>query len=778
MEVGAVEVELSFVQKEKLIEVKFGKSFSSLVNPEIEPSQTALSLTGITLEELETAPAWKNVKSDLSKFLGEATLLGQNILFDIEYLKNQNLNLKNPYADTLELALTFLPFLPVHSLEYLASEFGVEEGSSHRALVDAKNSGTVLAGILNEFLGFDSALQKELKGYLEKSVLSFKNLFLDLPEVWIKATSHNSPSSPLILRGEKEPFFEHFLPPWPDKTILTLPLSFKKHQELLAFLASQGGRKMVGISHFTDLDEIAPNQRIVDPDAALCEVRYERIKEAATAPPEISKILIKLAIFRKFYPQSVDLSQLKWAYEEKSLLHLFKVDPDLCPKHSCAYFNFLSFEKEQIYFLELSALFKLVREWHVDFFSFPVLLFELSKIEDELGAVFTESWNLRKIREALEVVYPIVEGRALSFYSRLPKEVEAIANELDLFFGILHLVYLKSEGEFAENLVISEEEREQERFQKLIYPAQKLISKLMALAEYVKSQEDLVEREIGFELSALLQKILNLKNLIREIFLESDEENIYWLRFGSKFVDLNRLPKNLAEVSQEVWKKISSVTIIDSALPQSSQTYFEKRLGLQSFHIEKFAQGADAAKIAVKIFGKSPAPGEFRDFLESLSGNTIVILPSQAKLVEIHELLEKNLGADKKLLTPRSLRNMDKFKNKLLGNQNFIFLLSTNNALRNFKKFPEAQNLIIWKIPFEAPGFKAVLHQNFGEGGFVDYFLPRAVHMLHTLLTRFLAGGGHETKKIYLLDSRVLSGYDQAFRKYLEEFPDFELSTI
>ncbi|MBI4050561.1 MAG: hypothetical protein HY396_01135 [Candidatus Doudnabacteria bacterium] len=764
MEAGAVEAELSFDQKEKKIKVHFGKSFSSLVNPEIEPSASALSLTGIALEELKTAPVWKDVKTDLQKFFGNESILGQNILFDLEYLKNQGLVLKNQHVDTLELALTFLPLLPAHSLEYLAEEFGIEEGLSHRALTDAKNSGLVLAGILNEFLSFDLELQKEIREYLVKSNLKFRDLILDLSAPASISSGvrgrkrgdvHYSPppsltfppkaDPPLAERGEE--LFNSLSNIWPDKTIMTLPLSFSKHQELLAFLALQNGPKIVGVSHPTDLDLVPQNQQVVDPKNALCAVRYERIKGAEKQQDEIWKILIKLAILREFEPGSTDLSQIKWAYEERAFLHLLRVDPQICSRHHCIYFQSLEFNKKQTYFLTLSSLFTLVSDWQVGFSEFPVLLFDLAKIEDGLAETLTESWDLRKIRNAIEIVY-----------ARFPQEAERVANELDLFFGILHLVYLKSQGEFAESLVVDDTEKEQERFQKLFHPAQKLISKLETFAEYLLGQEDFLNAESALEEGALRHKIVSLKNLIYEIFLEGQPDKYYWLRFGSKFVALNAMPKKLEKVWQEFIKKFASTTIIDTQLPQSSISYFDKILGISSFRFEQVNVGVPFQKIAVKIFSKNFTTEGFQKLLSTLPGSTIVILPSKAKLSEVSDILRRNPSPNNRIITSRRLKNVD---------SDFTLLLSTNETLRHFKHYPEARNLVIWRLPFEAPGVKT---------SFIDYVLPRTVHIFHTLLARFLAGSV-ESKSIYILDPRVLTEYDQVFIKYLQEVPDFVLST-
>lgn len=210
MEVGAAEFEIYWGDegnKGNRVQVKFGKTFSSLVNPEIEPSEMALAITGIKKEELKTAAKWGEVKDHVQEFIGNRAIVGHNIGFDMGYLGNQGLKLKNNLLDTLEVARTLLPLEDSHSLESLAEGFAVLKDVPHRALVDCQNTARVAAAILNAFLSYPKKLQAEVKGILGKSKVDFLDLVADLPEIstFAKATAdrHNPTQLPLSLRGEE-----------------------------------------------------------------------------------------------------------------------------------------------------------------------------------------------------------------------------------------------------------------------------------------------------------------------------------------------------------------------------------------------------------------------------------------------------------------------------------------------------------------------------------------------------------------------------------------------
>jgi hypothetical protein len=97
-----------------------------------------------------------------------------------------------------------------------------------------------LEKVLNEFLEFDPKMREQIKVYLRSSTLVFNDLFVDLPEIR-KSDSRKPdiqkkqvPTQAFKSDSSDYPIFQGN---WPDKTIITLPLNFSKHEELLGFLA-------------------------------------------------------------------------------------------------------------------------------------------------------------------------------------------------------------------------------------------------------------------------------------------------------------------------------------------------------------------------------------------------------------------------------------------------------------------------------------------------------------------------------------------------------------
>lgn len=126
--------------------------FHSLVNPGKKLTPVITRITGITDEMLEEAPNLSEVSSTLLEFLGELPLVGHNVSFDAEFIKNKvNRHFQNPLIDTLELAQIILPGAGSYRLEAIRTHLGLPDSISHRALEDAEAAVNVFYKCRNLF---------------------------------------------------------------------------------------------------------------------------------------------------------------------------------------------------------------------------------------------------------------------------------------------------------------------------------------------------------------------------------------------------------------------------------------------------------------------------------------------------------------------------------------------------------------------------------------------------------------------------------------------------
>ena len=130
------------------ITYEYGKKtgeFSTFINPERKLSQDIVTLTGITQEEVDTAPKLETVSADFLAFIGDLPIVGHNaVTFDVPFLSTQIAPLKNPVIDTLPLARRVFDLLPMHKLEYLKTVLELNALPSHRAITDVETTNSLL----------------------------------------------------------------------------------------------------------------------------------------------------------------------------------------------------------------------------------------------------------------------------------------------------------------------------------------------------------------------------------------------------------------------------------------------------------------------------------------------------------------------------------------------------------------------------------------------------------------------------------------------------------
>jgi predicted DnaQ family exonuclease/DinG family helicase len=117
-----------------------------------------VKLTGITDEMLKGQPDEASVLPELMDFIGDDPIVGQNVSFDLSFLrealKRQGESSwlgSHQAVDTALLARVLLPTLPSKGLSSLARYFNIDVTESHRATPDALRAGQVLLCLLSYF---------------------------------------------------------------------------------------------------------------------------------------------------------------------------------------------------------------------------------------------------------------------------------------------------------------------------------------------------------------------------------------------------------------------------------------------------------------------------------------------------------------------------------------------------------------------------------------------------------------------------------------------------
>ncbi len=123
------------------IDMSLKETYSTLVNPELEVPNDILELTGITPEELETAPKFFEIAEDLELLTRNCSLVAHNVDFDIELLRTEfekmGIEYNRKTKCTQKLAMKQFPELASYDLKSLCELLDIELAFNHKAMDDA-----------------------------------------------------------------------------------------------------------------------------------------------------------------------------------------------------------------------------------------------------------------------------------------------------------------------------------------------------------------------------------------------------------------------------------------------------------------------------------------------------------------------------------------------------------------------------------------------------------------------------------------------------------------
>lgn len=116
---------------------KISDTFTTLVKPNGYISSFIKNLTGITNEMVSNAPSISEILDKYLNFIGEDTIVGHNVRFDIGFihnnsLKHYNKSFLNNSIDTCKLAKKITD-LKRKNLETVANYFNIDTTGHHRA---------------------------------------------------------------------------------------------------------------------------------------------------------------------------------------------------------------------------------------------------------------------------------------------------------------------------------------------------------------------------------------------------------------------------------------------------------------------------------------------------------------------------------------------------------------------------------------------------------------------------------------------------------------------
>lgn len=114
--------------------------FCSLINPQSPVSPFITSMTGITAEQLEEAPSFRELCDELYERLRDTLFVAHNVRFDYGFIKNEfkhhGISFSAKQLCTVKLSRSLFPRFRRHNLDSIIERHGIVCESRHRALGD------------------------------------------------------------------------------------------------------------------------------------------------------------------------------------------------------------------------------------------------------------------------------------------------------------------------------------------------------------------------------------------------------------------------------------------------------------------------------------------------------------------------------------------------------------------------------------------------------------------------------------------------------------------
>jgi predicted DnaQ family exonuclease/DinG family helicase len=250
--------------------------YQSLVNPGRPLEYRIALLTGIAPEELEDAPHFAAIASDVAEFIGMDPIVGQNPTFDTGFLARNGVPVAGPTYDTFEMAGLLLPGLQQHTLGAIADHLGIEFTGRHRAMADADAAREVFVALRERLAASVPELLAEAERIAMASDWPLRHLFRE-----VAAERPRRPGD-----GDREGFVHRFVrapsEPAEPLQLSTRPVAVSP-DESVALLTSEYARSTI------DEFEVRPEQAAMT--RAVAEVIAERDRLIVEAGTGVGKSL-------------------------------------------------------------------------------------------------------------------------------------------------------------------------------------------------------------------------------------------------------------------------------------------------------------------------------------------------------------------------------------------------------------------------------------------------------------------------------------------------------
>ncbi|MEZ4180327.1 MAG: 3'-5' exonuclease [Candidatus Doudnabacteria bacterium] len=517
--------------------IEVGEQWSQVFKPTIPVHEKIYGLTGISPEELDSAPMLSEYVDFLSTKLSDVTILGHNPVLDVKFLEAAGVKLSGLAIDTLELVQFLLPTHHSYNLENLAHYFDIKHAGSHRALSDALTTISLLQNLLSIYATFDEQLKTDLLEVMSRGQFVWHELFemeffnRDVVRKDSLVSEQSLDIQTQLDLNSKVIVFDK--PHLMDQA--TLEYLKQNHLENYLLVVPEQ-RRVLELWQSGLAEGLFGFQEVYDSE------NFVKFKNQAVTNEEL-RFCLKILVWEKINWQSktvLDLNLSFFGGQFKSYIVGKNTSLD-------------NIADQQNLVCDYPTMFEIMQSQNFE--NKKVLIVDLQNFESYLtqGARTRVSWN------GLSYGVKLLYNPETDYGQKdLEDQVSFALSSLDLFFGLIQIV-LRQKMKSTYISVTDLKNIQPYYYNKLVSAAINLLERLEPL--------------VGLGDIVFDQKIKNLKD-----FFTEQHGIVKWFSLQEDNVVLHSQPIDLNFQIQEIKESFSSVSYIDSMLDRDTLFYYDDRL--------------------------------------------------------------------------------------------------------------------------------------------------------------------------------------------------------
>lgn len=627
-------------EKEQILEIGFAffelektglrvtETWSQVFKPTIEVHPKILGLTGITQEEIDSAPEISEYRDFLTQKLADAVLVAHNPTLDVKFLEMAGIKLSGQVIDSLELVQFILPTHHSYNLENLMHYFGIEHKDSHRALGDSLSTISLIEKLLQIYAKFPKSLKIELQSLLTRVEFTWTKLLDINLEVETEIKSKDSLKEEITDVVSINDF---------SKQIILDPHTQNHEQRIAESLAKQDGQFLIAMSSKQEvlrLWEAGLVEGIFESEDLFNEQSFREFMSGAQTSEEI-RFCLKVLVWLNTNWQTKTILDMNLSFFGGQ----FKIYIAGGINHT---------QNAKSLACDFKTLQNLTGEEVKQ--NRTLIICDLTRFEKYLTNDSKEKISWGTFNFVLKSIYnPELETGRSEFTTVVSEALAAT----DLFFGIVQIL-LSRYSKNQDYIELSKLESIQSvYFKRLTQAAENLSEKLSRLAE--TSEHSGLQR---------------LSNELEQFFVV-DPFQVKWVELAEDNVYLHSQPIEIAGLAQQIYSQFDQVKLTDYVSHPAVLFYLIERLGL---HTEIAENHNDFIKVDFEVTKTDLTVSEnLLSEINSIPAPAVVIFPSSGSIKSFYKNYFQELKKSFHLFAQeysgsgnKIFRNFRIFRNSLL----------------------------------------------------------------------------------------------------------------